>query len=98
MKIYILKVQTRIAGLNVVNAELDDFTRRREALLQWIADLRNTISDIKQRKARLRPEAAQHDINQVCIIRINLILSVLIMIECIARRYQANNLREARIG
>jgi hypothetical protein len=33
--------------------------------MQWATELKGTINELKQRKARLRPEAAQHDISQV---------------------------------
>ena len=59
------QVHSRIISLTAVNGELDDVTRRREAALQWATELKGTINDLRQRKARLRPEAAQHDINQV---------------------------------
>ena len=58
-------MQNRITALTAINGELDDLTRRREAILQWSAELRSTVGELKQRKARLRPEAAQHDLTQV---------------------------------
>ena len=60
-----IQVQNRITALTAINGELDDLTRRREAILQWSAELRSTVGELKQRKARLRPEAAQHDLTQV---------------------------------
>ena len=59
------QVHSRITSLTAVSTDLDDFTRRREAVHSWAVELKNTINDLKQRKARLRPEAAQHDISQV---------------------------------
>ena len=61
-------MQNRITALTTISNELDDLSRRREASLQWVAELRSTVSELKQRKARLRPEAAQHDLNQVTLI------------------------------
>lgn len=61
----VFQVQTRITTLTAINNELDEFMRKRDALLEWAGELKNTINELKQRKARLRPEAAQHDINQV---------------------------------
>ena len=58
-------MQNRITALTAISNELDDLSRRRETSLQWVAELRSTAGELKQRKARLRPEAAQHDLNQV---------------------------------
>ena len=60
-----VQIHNRITTLTAVNSDLDDLTRRRERLKQWAVDMKNTVEELKQRHARLRPEAAHHDMNQV---------------------------------
>lgn len=44
---------------------MDALLDRKDALLQWTVESKKTTSDMKDRPAKLRPEAAQHDVNQL---------------------------------
>ena len=59
------QVHNRITALTALNGDLDGLMRRRETVLQWCNESKKTIADVKERHAKLRPEAAQHDINQL---------------------------------
>ena len=82
--------------MTAVNTDLDDFTRRRQAVLQWATELKGTINDLKQRKARLRPEAAQHDISQVSGFVNNIPVDKNLLWFLIVDGHQASHHRETR--
>ena len=63
MYIFALQVHSQISSCLSKANDLEDMDRQREELETWIDKKENEVAKLLQRPAKLRPDAAQLDIN-----------------------------------